>query len=304
MKLFKGTKTDKLASEIEDILGTKCGNLSIEKFSDGEILPRFDESIRGEDLYFIQTTNNSDSIMETLLVSDAAKRAGCKSFTLISPYMGYSRQDKVDHTRSSIGSKLLADILTTSGVSRLITIDLHASSIQACYNFPVIHLNGNKIFIDYIRSLNIPDMLLLSPDQGAIKRVSDFAKHFPDAGFALINKKRVKPNEIHSMELLGDVTDKNVIIIDDMADTANTLKKAAQLVIDNGAKSVRAIATHGVLSGNAYLNIESSVLTELIVSDTISTEKSPKIRVISCASMISKAIKSLETNTSIHSLNV
>jgi ribose-phosphate pyrophosphokinase len=241
--------------------------------------------------------------METLLVIDAAKRSGCKSFTLIAPFQSYSRQDKTDHLRSSIGSKMLADILETAGMSRIITIDLHASAIQGFYNVPVIHLNGNKIFIDYIIKHQIEDLTIVAPDQGAVKRASDFCKAFPDASFAMINKKRIKPNEIHSMELVGDVTGRNVIIVDDMADTLGTMCKAAELLMTKGAKSVRAIATHGILSGKAYTNLESSVLTELLVSDSIPAKLSPKLKVISCDNIIAKSIWGLVNKKSIHELN-
>ena len=279
------------------------GKLKIDKFSDGEILPLFQESVRDEDVFFVQTTNSSDNIMETLLVIDAAKRAGCKSFTLIAPFQSYSRQDKTDHLRSSIGSKMLADILTAAGMSRIITIDLHASAIQGFYNVPVIHLNGNKIFIDYIRENAIEDLTIVAPDQGAVKRASDFCKAFPDSTFAMINKKRIKPNEIHSMELVGDVTGRNVIIVDDMADTLGTMCKAAELLMSKGAKSVRAIATHGILSGKAYTNLESSVLTELLVSDSIKANASPKLKVISCDRIVGKSIWGLVNRQSIHELN-
>jgi ribose-phosphate pyrophosphokinase len=241
--------------------------------------------------------------METLLVIDAAKRAGCKSFTLIAPFQSYSRQDKTDHLRSSIGSKMLADILTAAGMSRIITIDLHASAIQGFYNVPVIHLNGNKIFIDYIRENAIEDLTIVAPDQGAVKRASDFCKAFPDSTFAMINKKRIKPNEIHSMELVGDVTGRNVVIVDDMADTLGTMCKAAELLMSKGAKSVRAIATHGILSGKAYTNLESSVLTELLVSDSIQAKTSPKLKVISCDRIVGKSIWGLVNRQSIHELN-
>ncbi len=283
------------------------GKLKIEKFSDGEILPLFQESVRDQDVFFIQTTNSSDNIMETLLVIDAAKRAGCKSFTLVSPFQGYSRQDKTDHLRSSIGSKVLADVLTSVGMSRIITIDLHASAIQGFYNIPVIHLNGNKIFIDYIKENHISDLTIVAPDQGAVKRASDFCKAFPDATFAMINKKRVKPNEIHSMELVGDVSGRNVVIVDDMADTLGTMCKAAELLIQKGAKSVRCIATHGVLSGKAFENLEKSVMDEVLVSDSISynTDKPlpKKLKYISCANLIGKSIWSLIQRQSIHEIN-
>jgi len=314
MKIFSGTSSIELTNKICDILSQKLeqkierGFLQVDKFSDGEILPLFNESVRDEDVFFVQTTNTSDNIVETLLVIDAAKRAGCKSFTLIAPFQSYSRQDKTDHLRSSIGSKVLADILEKVGMTRIITIDLHASAIQGFYNTPVIHLNGNKIFIDYIKENKIEDLTIIAPDQGAVKRASDFCKAFPDATFAMINKKRIKPNEIHSMELVGDVTGRNVVIVDDMADTLGTLKKASELLVEKGAKSVRAIATHGVLSGKAMENLVSSPLTELMVSDSIPSvldkqNLSDKLEVVSCANIIAKSIWSLIQHKSIHEIN-
>lgn len=314
MKIFSGTSNPKLSAEIAKNLelynytdaSSNFENLKIDKFLDGEILPLFKESVRNEDVYYIQTTNSSDAIMETLLVVDAAKRAGCKSFNLVSPYMGYSRQDKTDHIRSSIGSKVLADILDKVGVSTLLTIDLHASAIQGFYNIPVIHLNGNKIFIDYFKTQKIEDMCVVSPDQGAVKRATDFCKAFPEATFAMINKKRIKPNEIHSMELVGEVRDKNVIIVDDMADTLGTMKKAADLIMLNGAKSVRAVAIHGILSGKALENLNNSQLSELIVSDTIEYVvdiENPKLKVVTSAPLIAKTINALNQKKSIHEIN-
>lgn len=311
MKIYTGTSNPELSQKVVDILKydyngleKSLSSLSIEKFSDGEILPRFNESVRDQDVLFIQSTNSTESIMETLLVLDAAKRAGCASFTLIAPFQGYSRQDKTDHIRSSIGSKVMANILTAGGLDKLITIDLHASAIQGFYDIPVIHLNGNKIFTNYIKSLNLDNLVICSPDQGAIKRNADFAKAFPEATFALINKKRIKPNEIHSMELMGDVQGKNVVIVDDMADTLGTLRKASDLLIANGAKSVRAIATHGVLSGKAFENLEQSHLTELIVSDTIKIDKtSNKLKVISCDKILATTIHQLQRRKSVHEIN-
>ena len=310
MKIFSGSSnlelTNRICQELNNLSdGTsiEAGRLQIDKFSDGEILPLFKESVRDEDVFFVQTTNTSDNIVETLLVIDAAKRGGCKSFTLVAPFQGYSRQDKTDHLRSSIGSKMLADVLASVGMSRIITIDLHASAIQGFYNVPVIHLNGNKIFIDYIKENRIEDLTILAPDQGAVKRASDFCKAFPDSTFAMINKKRIKPNEIHSMELVGDVEGRNVVIVDDMADTLGTLKKASELIMEKGAKSVRAIATHGVLSGKAYENLESSVLSEVLVSDSIKSKPSERLKVISCDRLIAKAIWGLIYKKSINEIN-
>jgi len=323
MKIFSGTTSKELTKKIHDKLQklsgeSFIGKLKIDKFLDGETLPIFEESVRNEDVFFVQTTNTSDSIVETLLVIDAAKRAGCKSFTLIAPYQGYSRQDKNDHLRSSIGSKMLAGILESTGMTSLISIDFHASQAQAFYNVPVIHLNGNKIFIDYIKKNKIEDLTIVAPDQGAVRRASDFCKAFPDATFAMINKKRIKPNEIHSMELVGDVNGRNVVIVDDMADTLGTMKKAAELLTEKGAKSVRCIATHGILSGKAIENLYSSQITELLVSDSIpfinekdssrnegrglkqGPPESTKFKVISCADIIAKTIWSLTNKKSIH----
>jgi ribose-phosphate pyrophosphokinase len=314
MKIFSGSENKLLTKELIDILNNSnqfekindydC--LKIEKFSDGEILPQFKSSIRNEDVYFVQTSSTSDAIIEILMVSDAAKRAGCKSFNLICPYMGYSRQDKTDHVRSSIGSKVLADILEKVGLSTLLTIDLHSSSIQGFYNVPVIHLNGNKIFIEYLKEINIPNLCIVSPDQGAVKRATDFCKSFPESTFAMINKKRIKPNEVHSMELVGEVKDKNVIIVDDIADTLGTIKKAASLIMSNGALSVRGIAIHGVLSGDSLNNLTNSELSELIVSDSIqnvTSIKHSKLKVLSSAPLIAKTLTALNQKKSIHEIN-
>ena len=311
MKIYPGTSNPILSSkihqelsEIFDIPDNSFKALKIEKFSDGEILPSFRESIRDEDVFFINSTNSCSSIMETLLVVDAAKRAGCRSFTLIAPYQSYSRQDKTDHLRSSIGARLMADVLEKAGVTRLMTIDLHASAIQGFYNIPVIHLNGNKVFIEYIRSLKLDNLCIVAPDQGAVKRASDFCKAFPEASFAMINKKRIKPNEIHSMELVGDVNGKNVIIVDDMADTMGTMRKASELLITSGSISVRCVATHGILSGNAMDNLTNSNITELIVSDTIESDKThDKLRYVSCARLVATSLTALTQRRSIHELN-
>jgi ribose-phosphate pyrophosphokinase len=302
MKLFT-IKNSSLVRQIYKKIQIST-DLTLEKFKDGELLPKFNKSIRGQDIYLISQTSSSDDIMATCLTIDAAKRAGVGNITLVLPYYSYSRQDKADHIRSSVGSKMIADIYEKIGINQVITIDLHNPTIAAFFNIPVIHLNGNRIFTEYIKSLNLSDICIVSPDHGAIKKNVDFAKAFPNSSFGVINKKRIKPNEIHSMELIGDVLRKNVIIVDDLIDTGGTIAKAAKLLIDAGALSVRAIATHGVLSGPAYENIENSVITELIISDTIDIEKkSDKIKIISSADILSKAILSLEARKSINEIN-
>lgn len=325
MKIFHGTSNPGLSKEVKRIINegrdldsSKQPQLIIEKFSDGEILPRFTASIRDEDVFFIQSTDTAESILETLLVCDAAKRAGARSFSLVAPYMGYSRQDKTDHVRSSIGSKMLADVLEKVGVTRLFTIDLHASSIQGFYNTTVIHLNAKRVFVRYVKSLGLEDIVICSPDQGAVKRNRDFAASFPDSTLAVINKRRVKPNEVHSMELIGDVRDKNVILVDDMADTLGTLRKASELLHESGAKSIYALATHGILSGSALDNLSGSRLTELVVTDTVGSaykrleenlKRRPqgsdhgKLVVLTCAGLIADSIESVVKHRSIHEMN-
>ena len=317
MKVYSGSSNKKLAKLVlsqliengYDLSEKSFESLKIDKFSDGEILPIFNESVRSQDIFFIQSTNTSDNIIEVLLVMDAAKRAGCKSFTLVAPFQSYSRQDKVDHLRSSVGSRVLADILDKIGLDQIITIDLHASSVSASYRCPIIQLNGNKIFIDYIKSINLQDICICSPDFGAVKKNIDFAKAFTDSTFAVINKKRIKPNLIHSVELLGDVHNKNVLIVDDISDTFGTISNVGDLLIKNGAKSIRAIATHGILSGSAIDNLNKSSISELIVSDTIPSvyEKakvSTKLKIISSSDLISSSIHRLIKSQSISELNV
>lgn len=293
MKLFTGTANPLLAAEISAYLNTPLNGLTIEKFSDGEIRPEFTHSIRNEDVYIINSLNHSDDIVETLLIADAAMRADCNSITLVAPYLAYSRQDKSEDKRTSIGSQMLATLLRSVNIDRVITIDLHSSTIQGNYKV-LTHLKGKNIFIDYVNNLGLEDLCIVAPDQGGAKRASKFLDHFPNASLANINKKRERANEVSSMELIGNISGKNAIIIDDISDTMGTMKKAAELLINSGAKSVRAIATHAVLSGKALENLESSPITELIVSDSIETvrsKKSDKLSVISCVNLVAEAIK-------------
>lgn len=305
MKIFTSTKNESLAQKISSELGLEIGKLTIEKFKDGEIMPTFKESIRDEDIFLLSQCSTSDDIMATLLSIDASKRCGAKSINLILPYYPYSRADKVDHIRSSIGAKMIADVLQSVGVNRIITIELHNSAIQAFFNVPVIHLDAAKIFVDYIKSLRLENLTIVSPDQGGVGRAIKFAKFFTESQFAMINKRRVKPNEIFSMDLVGNVQGRNVVVYDDLGDTLGTVKKSAEILMNAGALSVRAIVTHPVLSGNAMDNLNSSVLTELIVSDTINTDGkiSDKLKIISCASFMANALNRLETKKSISELN-
>lgn len=301
MKVYNLVETS-LSAALRETSLTISDKLKMETFKDGEHLPLFQESIRGEDAFIICSDKSSDSIMKVLLSVDAAKRSGCTNITLVYPFLPYTRQDKAE-LRSSIGSKLMADILQVAGVTKLISVDLHAS-VQCCYNIEVVHINGGKIFKPYIERLKLDDMVIVSPDQGGVKRATSFAKLFPNSSFAMINKERNKPNEIHRMELVGDVKGKNAVIIDDLVDTASTLCKAAELILEHGAKSVRAICTHAVMSDKAYDNINNSVLKELIVSDTLELkESSPKIKVVSCANMLSKVMIKVSNRESINEVN-
>lgn len=314
MKIFPSRNYQELTQNIVNKVNLsgkelKLGRYKVDKFSDGEMLPLFGESIRNRSTYIVGSTATPEEIVETMLAIDAAKRSGAKRIVLVAPYQGYSRQDKTDHLRSSIGSKMLADVFESIGMSSLITIDLHASAIQGFYDVPVIHLNGNKIFFDYFKGLDLEDMCIVAPDQGAVKKATDYCKFFPDATFSMINKKRIKPNEIHSMELVGDVRGKNVIMVDDIADTFGTMAKAAELLMEMGAKSVRAVITHGVLSGPAIQRINDSVLEEVVISDTISgvrekAENCPKLRVVSCSGVIARSIMALSRKSSIHQVNL
>ncbi len=300
MKIFTINLNTNLSKEISNKLEINK-NLVIEKFKDGELLPKFTTSIRNEEVYLISQIKTSDDIIATCLTLDAAKRCGVGKMNLVLPYMPYSRQDKLgDHIRSSIGAKMISDLFQSIGINQVISIDLHNDSIPGFFNCSFIHLNGNRIFKDYIKNLDIEDLCFVSPDQGAIKKNIDFSKSFPDSCLSVINKKRVKPNEIHSMELIGDVKDKNIIMVDDLIDTGHTLKKASILLKENGAKTIRAISTHGVLSGNAIENIETSELDELIISDTIDfNKKCDKIKVISSSEIIFKVIFNLSIKRSL-----
>ncbi len=303
VKIFSGSASNYLAKEIAKYYGKDLGAATTLRFSDGEMSPSFDESVRGCDVFIIQSTfPTSDNLMELLLMIDAARRASAHYVTAVIPYFGYSRQDRKDRPRVGIGAKLIANLLTAAGADRLMTIDLHAGQIQGFMDFPVDHLEGNAIFVPYLKSLNLDKIIFASPDVGGVVRTRNMAKFF-NAEMVICDKHRKRANEIASMQLIGNVEGADVILVDDLIDTGGTLCKAAQLIMEKGAKSVRAVVTHPVLSGNAYENISNSVLTELLVTDTIPQKQAcDKIKVLSVAELFAKAIGRIRDHESISSL--
>lgn len=303
--LFTGRATHYLSKEIANIYGQELGKSQVLQYADGEFQPSFEENIRGRDVFIIQSTfAPSDNLMELLMLIDAAKRASAKRIIAVIPYFGFARQDRKDKPRVPITAKLVADLLTTAGISRLITIDLHADQIQGFFNVPVDHLLASSIFIPYLRGLasedfKMEDILFASPDVGGTKRASEYAKKL-NTGFVMCYKQRNKPNEIGIMQLIGDVKGKHVILVDDIVDTGSTLCKAAELIQEHGAKSVRAMITHPVLSGEAVNKIENSSMKELIVTNTIPLKKeSTKIKQLSVAPIFAEAIRRVENYESI-----
>jgi len=303
VKIFSGSASNYLAKEIAKYYGKDLGAVTTLRFSDGEMSPSFDESVRGCDVFIIQSTfPTADNLMELLLMIDAARRASAHYVTAVIPYFGYSRQDRKDRPRVGIGAKLIGNLLTAAGADRLMTIDLHAGQIQGFMDFPVDHLEGNAIFVPYLKSLNLENIVFASPDVGGVVRTRNMAKFF-NAEMVICDKHRKRANEIASMQLIGDVKGADVVLVDDLIDTGGTLCKAAQLIMDKGAKSVRAVVTHPVLSGKAYENISNSVLTELLVTDTIPQKQAcDKIKVLSVAELFAKAIGRIRDHESISSL--
>jgi ribose-phosphate pyrophosphokinase len=304
-KIFAGTSSQELAKEICKKYGAKPGNINIQRFSDGEICPTFLESIRGDFVFLIQSTYSpADNLMELLLMIDAAKRASAYKVIAVLPYYGYSRQDKKDKPRVAIGSKLVANMLVAAGADRIITMDLHAPQIQGYFDIPVDHLDSHAVFIPYIENLKLENLTFAAPDAGATNRIREMADYF-NAEMVICDKHRKRANEIASMVVIGDVTDKDIVIIDDICDTGGTLAKSASLLKEKGARSVRALITHPILSGKAYEIIENSELEELVVCDTIPLKRSvPKIKVISVAELFAVAIRNAFENKSITSLFV
>lgn len=301
-KVFCGTKSRYMAEKVCEKLGCPLGNMNIQYFADGEFVVSYEESIRGCEVYLVQSTfPNSDNLLELLLMIDAAKRASAKKVIPVIPYFGWARQDRKDKPRVSIGAKLIADLLSVAGIDRVITLDLHADQIQGFFDCPVDHLLASSIFLPYIQSMNLENLVIASPDVGGSKRASSYAKYL-GVDLVLCHKQRAKANVVESMKIIGDVTGKNVIILDDMVDTAGTITKAADLMMENGAISVRAFASHGVLSDPATERIEKSKLTAIYFTDSIPLKKeSEKIKVLSVADLIANTIINVNTNKSISS---
>jgi ribose-phosphate pyrophosphokinase len=302
VKLFAGSGSEELASAIAHSYGKPLGNVTLKRFSDGELSVAFEESIRGTDLFLIQSTNPpADNLLELLLMIDAAKRASAKYVTVVIPYFGYARQDRKDKPRVSIAAKLVANLVSAAGADRIVTCDLHAGQIQGFFDIPLDHLHGITIFVPYIKKLN-KDFLFAAPDVGGVSRARSFAEQF-NADMVICDKHRKRANEIASMQVIGDVEGRDVILVDDLIDTGGTLCKAAALLMEKGATSVRAVCTHGLLSGKAVENIDKSVLEELIITDTIhQTQSHPKIKVLTVADMFAKAIRKIHDFESISTL--
>lgn len=300
MKIFSCRSSQHLALAIADKLGIELGKSSVTKFSDGEYQPCFDESVRGCMVFIVQSTNPpADNLFELLLMIDAAKRASAYKVIAVIPYYGFARQDRKDRPRVSIGSKLSADLLSTAGVDRVITMDLHADQIQGFFNVPVDHLFGSAVFAPYIENLHLSNLTISAPDMGGSKRANAYSRHL-QSEMVLCYKLRKKPNVIEEMSIIGEVEGRNVVIIDDMVDTAGTLALAADMMKERGATSIRAFATHPILSGNAVERINDSAIEELVVSDSVPfITSSPKIKVISIADIFAKTIDAVTTNQSI-----
>lgn len=301
-KVFSGTNSRYMAEEICQELGVELGQMNIQHFADGEFEVSFEESIRGHEVYLVQSTfPNCDNLMELLLMIDAAKRASARSVIAVMPYFGWARQDRKDKPRVSIAAKLVANLLTAAGVNRVITMDLHADQIQGFFDVPVDHLYGSSVFIPYIQSLNLEDMVIATPDVGGAKRANSYAKYL-NVPLVLCHKQRAKANVVATMTVIGDVKDKNVVLVDDMVDTAGTITKAADLMLAEGAKSVRALASHAIMSDPATERVNASGLTEMIFTNSIPFNKDcSKVTVLSVARMFADTIRRVHEYQSISS---
>lgn len=297
-KIFSGTNSRYFAEKVCNSLNCPLGNMNIEYFADGEFSVSYEESIRGRQVFLIQSTfPNSDNLMELLLMVDAAKRASAKSIVAVIPYFGWARQDRKDKPRVGIGAKLIADILSTAGINRLITMDLHADQIQGFFNVPVDHLYSSSVFVPYIESLKLEDMVIASPDVGGAKRANGYAKYF-HCPLVLCHKQRMKANVVANMTIIGDVVDKDVVLVDDMIDTAGTICKAADLMREKGARSVRCLSSHALMSGPAVERVNASALEEVIFTDSIpfDTARCEKVSVISIAELFANTISCINNN--------
>ena len=303
-KIFSGTASEQLADAICKRYGTRLGKVNIQRFSDGELCPVFLESVRGDYVFLVQSTHSpTDNLMELLLMIDAVRRASADKVIAVLPYYGYARQDRKDRPRVAIGSKLVANMLVAAGADRVITMDLHAPQIQGYFDIPVDHLDSSAVFIPYIQNLRLENLTFAAPDVGAANRIREIASYF-EVDMVICDKHRKRANEIASMQVIGDVEGRDIVLIDDICDTGGTLAKSAALLKEKGARSVRALITHPVLSGKAYENIENSVLEELVVCDTIpiQQERAKKIKVLSVAELFAVAIRNAYENKSITSL--
>lgn len=303
VKLFSGNGSRYLAEKIAESYGKELGVVEIERFSDGETSVYYKESVRGCDVFLINSTfAPAENLMELLLMIDAAKRASAKYVTVVVPYFGYARQDRKDKPRVAIAAKLVANLISAAGADRIMTCDLHAGQIQGFFDIPLDHLDGSYIFVPYIKSLELENMIIASPDVGGTKRARSFAKYF-GVDMVICDKHRERANKIASIQVIGEVEGKDVILVDDLIDTGGTLSKASKIIKEKGARSVRAICTHPVLSGNAYENIEDSALEELIVTDTLPLkQKSNRIKVLSVANLFAEGIRKTHKYESISSL--
>ncbi|WP_437399279.1 ribose-phosphate pyrophosphokinase [Flagellimonas lutimaris] len=301
-KIFACTQSIELGEKIAASYGAELGKVQFSRYSDGEFQPSFEESIRGARIFIIGSTNpSSENLMEMLLMLDAAKRASARHITAVMPYFGWARQDRKDKPRVPIAAKLVAKMLETAGATRIITMDLHADQIQGFFEKPVDHLFASTLFLPYLKGLNLDNLCIASPDMGGSKRAYAYSKAL-ECDVVICYKQRAKANVISHMELIGDVKGKNVVLADDMVDTAGTLTRAADLMMERGAVSVRAVTTHGLLSGDAYEKIEKSKLTELIVTDSIPVDKDKsKIKILSCADLFADVMHRVHHNTSISS---
>ncbi|SDL99275.1 ribose-phosphate pyrophosphokinase [Catalinimonas alkaloidigena] len=305
VKIFSGTSSLYLAEKMAACYGKPLGAVDVQKFNDGEMSPYYKESIRGDEVYLVQSTfPPADNLMELLLLIDAARRASAAYVTVVMPYFGYARQDRKDKPRVAIAAKLVANLLSAAGADRLMTCDLHAGQIQGFFDFPVDHLDGSAIFFPWLEQLQLKDMIFAAPDVGGVGRARSFAKHFA-VDMVVCDKQRKRANEVAAMQVIGDVEGRDVVLVDDIVDTAGTICRAAALLKEKGARSVRAVCTHPILSGDACQKIEASALEEMVVTDTIPQRNSTqKIKVLTVADLFAEAIKRVHGHESISSLFV